>query len=397
MRMIPEPQYYPSPLEFTILILMVGELLAIGYLAKRYWERRGETIPPTVAIVLWGVMVGTFATVLFIFYLATPEPVYIDDPFVRADTPMPVDPRLRLTLWGFFMWLLPMGYYINLFRQSFSSYAVDHIGPLSGAIEDPSEFADARRLALRGDVNGAVAKYRAYDHNKSEALFEAARLLKSEDRFEEAAGMFEEIMKNSPGNRRVWAEACYQLAKLHEVGWKNDAEAKRLLRLLLQRAPETRYGELASSDLARLQTVEDILDDGEDIPAVAAEADPFFNSDDVRVKAKTKEHEEPPARRRTRALVQQDEDDPAPATDPFFAGTHLRRAAEKLAAKAQDNGHADAAPAPKKPAAAKPAATPAKAKAAAAPKAKPAAAPKKAEAAKAPAAKKPAAKKKSAD
>jgi len=387
---IPEPQYYPSPLEFTILILMVGELLAIGYLAKRYWERRGEAIPPTVAIVLWGVMVGTFATVLFVFYLATPEPVYIDDPFLRADTPMPVDPRLRLTLWGFFMWLLPMGYYISLFRQSFASYAVDHIGPLSGAIEDPSEFADARRMALRGDVNGAVAKYRAYDHNKHEALFEAARLLKSEDRFEEAAAMFEEIMKNTPGNRRVWAEACYQLAKLHEVGRKNDAEAKRLLRLLLQRAPETRYGELASSDLARLQTVEDILDDGE-APEPPAEADPFFNSEDVRVKSP-----EPTTRRRGRTVQVHDEDEESmPQVDPFFAGTHLRRASEKLAARESGNGHSTE-PLPdevKKPAAkakaavAKPAAAKAKPAASAAPK----------KAAAKPAAKKPAAKKKSAD
>jgi tetratricopeptide (TPR) repeat protein len=382
---IPEPQYYPSPLEFTILILMVGELLAIGYLAKRYWERRGEAIPPTVAIVLWGVMVGTFATVLFIFYLATPEPVYIDDPFLRADTPMPVDPRLRLTLWGFFMWLLPMGYYINLFRHSFSSYAVDHIGPLSGAIEDPSEFADARRLALRGDVNGAVAKYRAYDHNKSEALFEAARLLKSEDRFDEAAAMFEEIMKNTPGNRRVWAEACYQLAKLHELGWKNHDEAKRLLRLLLQRAPETRYGELASTDLARLQTVEDILDDG-DVPEPQAEADPFFNSEDVRVRL------EAPTRRRARNVQNvEEDDDKAPPVDPFFAGTHLRRASEKLAEKAPGNGQAEEAAV--KPAAKKPAA---KAKAPVAAKPKAVAAVKKPAAAK-PAAKKPAAKKKSAD
>lgn len=393
---IPEPQYYPSPLEFTILILMVGELMAIGYLAKRYWERRGEAIPPTVAIVLWGVMVGTFATVLFIFYLATPEPVYIDDPFLRADTPMPVDPRLRLTLWGFFMWLLPMGYYISLFRQSFASYAVDHIGPLSGAIEDPSEFADARRMALRGDVNGAVAKYRAYDHNKHEALFEAARLLKSEDRFDEAAAMFEEIMKNTPGNRRVWAEACYQLAKLHEVGTRNDAEAKRLLRLLLQRAPETRYGELASADLARLQTVEDILDDGE-VPEPQAEADPFYNSEDVRVRPA-----EPVVRRRTRnAPVVDEEDESMPHVDPFFAGTHLRRASEKLAVRDSGNGHsteslpAEASePSPKaKPSPAKPAT--AKRAAAKSTPASPAA-PKKAVAAK-PAAKKPAAKKKSAD
>jgi tetratricopeptide (TPR) repeat protein len=362
MRTIPEPQYYPSPLEMTILILMVAELLAICYLAKRYWERKGEVIPTTWAMILWGTMVGAFAGALTIFYVVMPDPVYIDDPFARANAELPTDPRLRLTLWAFFMWLIPMGYSINILRNSFSAFAVDHIGPLSGPIKDPSEFADARRLALRGDVAGAVAKYRAYDHNKAEALFEAARLLKSEDHFDEAAAMFEEIMKNTPGNRRIWAEACYQLAKIHELAKDNAPEAKRLLRLLLQRAPETRYGELASVDLARLQTIEDILDDGEHVPVAAPDSDPFFNENDIRVRTRTKSVEGPS--RRSRQVAPEEDDAPAP-TDPFFGGSHLRKASEKLAERLAQNGHSDAPlkpeakkPAPaKKPAAAKVATT----------------------------------------
>ena len=331
MRTIPDPQYYPSPLEFLILLLMVVELIACGYLAKRYYERRGENLPPTVALFLWGLMVGSFCFVLFVFYLSAPEPVYIEDPFLRAETPAPVDPRLRLLLWSFFLWLIPMGYYINLLRQSFSTYSVDHIGPLSGAIEDPSEFADARRMALRGDVNGAVAKYRGYGHNKTEALFEAARLLKSEDRFDEAAAMFDEIMRNNPGNRRAWAEACYQLAKLHEVAYADFKEAKRLLRALLQRAPETRFGELASMDLARLQRMDDGVEEEEHGEVSPPQDDPFFDTRDVRVRGiVANAAEAPQAKRRGKGVPVEDV---APPVDPFFSGKHLEHLKERVAAQ----------------------------------------------------------------
>ncbi len=398
MRTIPDPQYYPSPLEFTILVLMVVELIAAGYLARRYYERRGESLPPTLALSLWGLLVGSFCFVLFIFYLSAPDPVYIDDIFLRAETEVPVDPRLRLLLWSFFIWLIPMGYYINLLRHSFSTYAVDHIGPLSGAIEDPSEFADARRMALRGDVNGAVAKYRGYDHNKSEALFEAARLLKSEDRFDEAAAMFEEIMRNNPGNRRAWAEACYQLAKVHELGMGDHKEAKRLLRHLLQRTPETRFGELATMDLARLERMDDNPDEVVPGDVRPPEDDPFFDESDVRVK--------PQEAPRRKAKVDPADYSP-PSVDPFFAGKHLEHIAKAVisrgvtleeplraptkakrpAAPAKAKAATNAKPLPKKPAANKPAAA----------KAKPAAkAPANALTAKAVAKKKPAPKRKPA-
>jgi tetratricopeptide (TPR) repeat protein len=321
MRTIPDPQYYPTLLELAILVLAVGELLAIGYLAKRFWERRGETLPPTFALSLWVLLIFAWAGVLGVFYSAAPEVAYIEDPFKRAGANLPVDPRMRHILWTFAFWLLPMGYYINLLRHSFATYAVDHIGPFSGAIEDPSEFADARRLALRGDVNGAVAKYRSYEHNKSQALFEAARLLKSEDRFSEAAELFEEVMRANPGNRKVWAEACYQLAKVYETGFNNAQEAKRLLRALLQRAPETRFGALASADLVRLQTLEEMVGEVDEAEAADIADVPGADYDDTEVHVDDEEDVE-------------DDGVVPPPVDPFFAARNSRKQAAKIAAHA---------------------------------------------------------------
>ena len=384
MRFVPDPQYYPSGLELTILVLMVIELLALGYLVRRYWDRNGEVMPPTVALALWVIMVGTFGAVIAVFAMANPLPEPTADFLDKYTHDRPVDPRIRLLLWGFFFWLIPMGYYISLLRESFGSYGADHLGPMSGAIEDPSEFADARRLALRGEIDRAIEKYRSYEHNRADALFEAARLLKSEDRFKEAAGMFEEIMANSPGNRRVWAEACYQLAKMKEVAFSDPGGAQALLRELLQRAPESRYGELASKDLARLQVLDDdFMNDDEPIAPVAMpKQDPFFSPTDVRVTSAAE-----------KAALRVSDEDAAPIVDPFFALSQQNRAkVMDDPVLVQTDGGGNHSKPTRKPAARKPTPAAAKAPAAKALAAKKAPA-KKASAKKPVAAKKPAARK----
>jgi len=348
MRFVPDPQYYPSGLELTILVLMVLELLALGYLVRRHWDRNGEVMPPTIALALWVIMVGTFGAVIAVFAMANPLPEPTADFLEKYSHDRPVDPRIRLLLWGFFFWLIPMGYYISLLRESFGSYGADHLGPMSGAIEDPSEFADARRLALRGEIDRAVEKYRSYDHNRADALFEAARLLKSEDRFKEAAGMFEEIMATSPGNRRVWAEACYQLAKMKDVAFTDPGGAQALLRELLQRAPESRYGELASKDLARLQVLDDdFMNDDEPIaPVVMPKQDPFFSPTDVRVKSAAE-----------KAALRMADDDGEPIVDPFFALSQQNRAkVVDEASLVQTDGGGNHSKPTRKPAVRKPAA-----------------------------------------
>jgi tetratricopeptide (TPR) repeat protein len=152
--------------------------------------------------------------------------------------------------------VIPVAYYTFTVVNSFATRAVDHIGPFSAHIDEPSEFAAARKLALRGDIDGAVSMYRNYRDNQVNALFEAARLLRSEDRFYEAATLFEEIAQRFEDQGRVWAEAMYQLARLKEAHLGERQESMALLKKIIQRAPEGRFAQLAGADIARLHILE---------------------------------------------------------------------------------------------------------------------------------------------
>lgn len=274
------PVYLPTPMEALILLLVVVELVALGHLLKRHWTDRNETVPFPMALTMWIGMIAAYCAVIYLFYRSVPVGSGVDpklivsgaDGLERFISAEPVlDRRATVLVWCFLFWIFPMYYYISILRESFAASTVEHIGPMSAHIEDPSQFAAARKLALRGDVDGAVARYLSYSDNKSDAMFEAARLLKSEDRYESAVNMLDHIMREFASDKVVWAEAVYQLAKLKEVAMGQPGEAMDYLRRLLQRAPETRFGELASADLSRLQALSEGFSERADRRAAASE------------------------------------------------------------------------------------------------------------------------------
>lgn len=281
--------------EFCVLTTVVVCLVGAGHLIMRFWRDRNENVPLPATLILWvGMFAFYFAEVLLFYRLA------------------PDTHKLGILAWCLIFWTVPVTYYTYAVVTSLANTTVDRVTSLGAAIEDPSEFAKARKLALRGDIDGAVAAYRDYKDHQEAALFEAARLLKSENRFAEAADMFQDVAQQFSTRLGVWAEATYQLAKLREVQLGEPREAMELLRRILNRAPETRFAQLAGSDLARLQVMdEDFLKalegEGEDVAA----QDPFY------VKRKTEEEESAetvPAEPEKKPDYQH----PIPAADPFF-------------------------------------------------------------------------------
>jgi len=339
--------YYPTGWEFFVLLLFVIELIAAGSVLKRKWTGKNEAVPIPVAVLLWFAMFTAYLIVAGVFYKTT------DD--VR---------KMTILLWSLLFWIFPLAYYTATVITSLAVRTVDRIGPFSASIEDPSEFAAARKLALRGDIDGAVSMYRSYTENRAAALFEAARLLKAEDRFAEAALMFEEIAGRFQEDTRGWAEAVYQLAKLQEVNLNDTKTAQEHLRAILRRAPETRFGQLASADLARLQILDENFLDELTGPPAPAQQDPFYDTEDVRVSPEESGDGE-----------KSGDWEPAVVPDPFFAPKPTQvRSPKKAVAKKKPTAKKKSAA--KKSAAKKPAT-------------------KKKSAAKKSAAKKPAAKKKS--
>ncbi len=326
----------PSLVELLALLGLSGCLIFAGHLIKSIWDRNNETVPIPVALIMNVAMLAAYFAVVRTLYAHTN-----------------VDNRFSILVWCLIFLAPTLLYFGLILATSVSNRAIDQISPFNMRIEEPSEFAEARKLALRGDVDGAVKRYRAYLDNTDVALFEAARLLKSEDRYAEAAALFLEISERYFGKKLVWAEATFHLAKLRESHLHQAKDAMNLLGQILERAADTRFGQLAQTEMTRMQTLYTIdpnesvnysePDDGED---------PFYAEGHVRIVPVSATSPEDNGRRHTADM----NDLPAPAVDPFFAAAMKR-------AKEDDEAEALAAkPAPKKSPAKKAAAKKAPAK-----------------------------------
>ncbi|HNR33261.1 MAG TPA: hypothetical protein PKI11_20390 [Candidatus Hydrogenedentes bacterium] len=254
--------YYVKVPEFLVLAAISLTLCLLNYAIRERWSRERNATPPTVAAIMWLIASAVCLLVSLSFYENTPV--------VR---------RLPVLMWCLLLFIPPIIYYAYSVIDSLAVRGIDRIGPFSARIEDPSEFAQARRMALRGDIDGAVQLYRRYQSNAAAALFEAVRLLKSVDRFVEAGLLLEEIAARFPENRNVWAEATYQLAKMHEVNLGERATALTLLRNLMNRAPLTRFGQMAATDVARLYALEDRTAEEDVAEDFAADRDPFYRAE----------------------------------------------------------------------------------------------------------------------
>jgi len=402
----PDPGYLPKPWEFGVMLVIASLAWLLGYMIRqRFAPGRADALPVPVAVLYLVAIFAGFAATVFVFSISIPgvQPATYDlfslTPAEQRMTGQYVpetDRRMVLGFWSILVWVLPLFRAISWLREATATDIVDKIGPFSARIEDPSEFAGARKLAMRGDIDGAVLVYRNYRENACDALFEAARLLKSEDRYAEAADLFREIAEKFQERKEAWADAVYQLGKFDETIFRTPKSAMLHYREIIARAPKSRFAQLAATDLARLQVLDDdFAEELVDVPRSAAVKDPFF---DKRAAASDNG---------SAARAKDDDDIPVPGTDPFFAARKREwrgpAAAEKPAsAKKKPAAKAKPAEVSKQPSAKAGAAKPTAAKAKASPSAKSAKSAKaatpaspKAAAAK-PAAKKPAAKKKPA-
>ena len=310
----------PTLLEFLALLGIVVCLIYAGHLVKNIWARQNELVPIPVALIMALVMFVVYFVLITLLYQQTGN-----------------NQRTNILMWSVFALAGPAIYYGRIIVDSFATRVIDQVSPFSLRIEEPSEFAEARKLALRRDIDGAVKRYRAYLENTDAALFEAARLLKSEDRYAEAAALFQEISERFYGKKVVWAEATYHLAKLKEANLHQTRDAMALLEDILERTPDTRFGQLAETELTRMQSLYS-LDKDHSQPEIDTpdNQDPFYS-----------EHDGPSAEGEQETAVADDNgqqretaetDLPVPPVDPFYA-VNAKRAAS-LAAE-DDSAEAD--------------------------------------------------------
>jgi tetratricopeptide (TPR) repeat protein len=263
---------FPSFLQFLALTFSVMVIIGAGMLLKRRWTAQNDSVPIPVAVALW---LGSFVTYAFVVYR-----------FYKHYQQTEPGNEITILLWCLVFWVPMAAYYTWTFATSLALRTIERIDPFSAKIEDPSEFAEARKLAITGDIAGAIKTYRGYTDNQEQALFEAARLLKAESQHLDAALMFQEIAERFESNMDIWAEATYQLAKLQELNLGEMESAMENLKSVMRHASPTRYGQLAGAELARLKILDgDFLDrvdsDESGAPVSVGVADHEFDDENL--------------------------------------------------------------------------------------------------------------------
>ena len=116
-----------------------------------------------------------------------------------------------------------------------------------------SDFSKARALVHRDNIDGAIQEYRRCFQETPDdpaGLFQAARLLREENRFTEAADTLREILRQFKDQDAVWIRAAFDLAELYEAPLDDKQTTAYLFREIVKRAPQSLQGSMAQ---ARLQ------------------------------------------------------------------------------------------------------------------------------------------------
>lgn len=267
-------EYYPRLEEFISLSCFVLFLLLVGKVIKYILLQKKELSKLPVILFVWIMIITLY--VLFSGYL-----------YLNAET----SHRLIILGWSLLFWFIPMFYYSFFFVNVVSSQIVEQISPIGDKIEDPSPFANARKLALMGDIDGAIALYRSYKNNQVEALFEIFRLLKSKERHEEAFQTLQEIIDNHEDRTSAWIEAKYYQARIKSAIFKKYDEAIQLYKQILKKRPKTPFHTIANAEIARLQAVckTDSSVNIPDTTNISIKKEMVQNSDDSHIQHSSKE------------------------------------------------------------------------------------------------------------
>lgn len=291
-------QYLLTLGEFSILVATDAALILIGWLSFRPWIRQAQAPPLFLTA---SVCVGAFVLYLLVTRFlwigaengsprdrllgetresivqvspsgeSTESSLAISplDAFNRqideAAPPEPPSRVLTVLLYCLAFWTFPVAYFSQKLLAALESYSVERRSWLELTIPDPEEFGEgdefyeAQDLAMHGEVRAAVSQSNTYSRRRVNGCFAAARILESDGRFAEAAELFEEIARQVKSDNRAWAEATFRLAKIRERTLDDTKGAIALYNEICVRMPNSQYGNMASTNLQRLNPTGDAL------------------------------------------------------------------------------------------------------------------------------------------
>ena len=249
----------PAWWKFLLLLAVVVELMAAGFFLKRKWLQAHDVLPLPGALSMWFAMSALYMLVASALYWSSG----------RAE-------RGPILFW-LFVFFVPLSIqYARNIAHSLSGFFVQRLSPMGAHIPEAPSVGMARRSLLQGNIEEALQLFMEALGARQNALAEAARLLKSEERYEDAVPLYMELIERYREDRLIWSEAVYNLGKLFETHLNAPRQAAILYRQLIDEAPDSRFCHLAGADLARLQVMdEDFVKTLQEDDDYIADQDPF--------------------------------------------------------------------------------------------------------------------------
>ncbi len=263
--------YYPDSAELALLLLSSYGLFAASWWLFQKVSVARATVPIWTASLIAFLAFTTFLGVTVTLWqtadeqwvaaMAEYENAYAAAASAGESLPEKPAPRtLMLMLYAAGLWFIPGVYYARQLVLAFSTRTIQTIAAIEQTEDETgTPFKQARDLAMRGDIDGAIARYRGYTERAKEARFEAAQLLEAEGRYRDALDFYIEIGDRHRDDIRAWAEAMFRRAKLLDSVFGDGDGARMLYERILDRASHTEFATLASTQLSRTHTTRDKL------------------------------------------------------------------------------------------------------------------------------------------
>ncbi len=150
--------------------------------------------------------------------------------------------------------LVPAILFALMFIKAASTSSARALYGLTTAQPVKTDFSKARALVHQDDIDGAVQEFRRQfreSPDDSDGLFKAARLLREEKRYKEAADTFRDILRHFKNHDTVWSRAAFELGELYDGPLEDKQAATYIFQEIFKRAPQSVPGSMAQARLRK--------------------------------------------------------------------------------------------------------------------------------------------------
>ncbi len=225
----------------TEMAIVDAILTVWAYMLYRYQKKRMNFSLPTA------LLAGIFAVVVHLAAAA---------PLMHA---VPAKKSFEFLLPFVLLGLVPMTLVGRMFIEAVSGTVASDLFSMNTVRPLRTEYSRARSLLEANKLDEAIEEFRkGFRENPDDPkpLFEVVEIHAKLAHYNDAADVLREIIAHFNGVQATWERAALRLAEIIQYHLNDVSSARKLLREMARRAPNSEAGRLAHARLADLRALE---------------------------------------------------------------------------------------------------------------------------------------------